>query len=397
MTPSPNRLSAWRFVIGFGVVSMLADVVYEGARSVVGPYLGSLGASAAVVGVATGAGEAVAFVLRIVTGRLVDRTGRPWGLTILGYLITVVSVPLLAVTAHLPSAVGLVVSERFGKAVRTPARDTMLAHAGSSMGRGRAFAVHEALDQTGAFAGPLLITAALAAGWGYRGGFAILAIPGVLAVVALLVLRTGAPDPSRFDEAADREHALPNRHLPPLFWTYAAFTALLMLGFPTFGLLSFHADQRQVLPTVAVPVLYAVAMAAAAVGGVVFGQVYDRVGLRGLVVAPLLAAVVPWLSFASSPLLVWLGAAVWGLALGVQSSTMRAAVADLVPAVRRGSAYGWFATCYGLAWLGGGALIGWLYDYRTASAGVAVVVIELLAVGWFALRLLPEVRRSPRG
>src|SRR3954453_20391817 len=158
----PNRISPVRFVVGFGVVSALADIVYEGARSVIGPYLGSLGASAAVVGLVTGLGEASALVLRLFTGRLSDRTGRPWPQTVIGYALTPVCVPLIGLTSGLVPAALLYNGERVGKAVRTPARDTMLAHASARMGRGYAFGLHEALDQTGAVAGPLLLAAALA-------------------------------------------------------------------------------------------------------------------------------------------------------------------------------------------------------------------------------------------
>src|SRR4051794_6924922 len=163
-----NRISPLRFVVGFGVVSALADVVYEGARSVIGPYLGSLGASALTVGVITGAGEAAALVLRLFTGRLSDRTGRPWPQTIVGYALTAVCVPLVALTGNLLAAGLLYNGERVGKAVRTPARDTMLAHASAEMGRGYAFGLHEALDQIGAMTGPLLIAGVLALGGDYR-------------------------------------------------------------------------------------------------------------------------------------------------------------------------------------------------------------------------------------
>lgn len=394
-----NRVGPLGFVVGFGVVSLLADVVYEGLRSVVGPFLGTLGATAAVVGVATGAGEAVALVARLGTGRLVDRTGRPWALTITGYLVTVIAVPLLALVGHLGTAIALVVAERFGKAVRAPARDTMLAHAGSATGRGRAFAVHEALDQIGAVLGPLLLAGALAAGWGFQGGFALLAVPGVLAVTVLLALRARAPEPAAYDTAPDRSHELPLREgrlLPVLFWRYAVFTSLTMAGFATFGLLAFHAAERQLLPESVVPVVYAVAMLADALAALGSGFLYDRAGLRGLLALPVLAAVVPWLSFGGSAGLVWAGALLWGTALGIQESTMRAAVADLVPAARRGTAYGIFSACYGLAWLVGGALVGFLYGGGVAAVGLVVLVLEACAFAWFALRVLPAVRAAGR-
>jgi MFS family permease len=188
-----------RFVVASGVVSMLADFVYEGARAITGPFLATFGASAALVGFVTGAGEAVALVFRLVSGRVSDRTGRHWALSIAGYAITVAAVPVLA-AAH-------VIAERFGKAVRTPARDTMLAQASTTMGRGWAFAVHEALDQSGALLGPLLVATMVAVS-GYRLGFAVLALPGALALVTLEWLRRAVPIPGAY-ERADQHEAKP--------------------------------------------------------------------------------------------------------------------------------------------------------------------------------------------
>jgi MFS family permease len=200
---SPNRLSAMRFVVAFGVVSLLADFVYEGARSIVGPFLATFGASAGLVGFITGAGEAVALVSRRWTGALSDRTGRHWTLSMLGYAITVISVPLFATAWTLWPAAVLVVAERFGKAVRTPARDTMLAQASSDLGRGRTFALHEALDQSGALIGPLVVAGAVAVS-GLRLGFAVLALPGAVALFALIWLRRAVPAPSAYESPSGR-------------------------------------------------------------------------------------------------------------------------------------------------------------------------------------------------
>ena len=184
----------WRTVAAFGLVSLSADMVYEGMRSVSGPFLGSLGASALTVGIVTGAGEAIALALRVVTGPLADRSGRYWGLTIVGYAMTAVCVPLLALAPYLGVA-GLAVAsilillERTGKAVRSPSKSALLAHMAKPVGRGRGMAVHKALDQVGAFAGPLVVAGMLALTGLYWPGFAILAIPGVVAMLLLLQLR----------------------------------------------------------------------------------------------------------------------------------------------------------------------------------------------------------------
>ena len=191
----------------FGLVSLAADMVYEGARSLYGPLLAARGASSVVVGAVTGAGEAMALVLRLVFGPMADRTGRYWGLTIAGYALTIVCVPLLAVTpfvggAGLALAAALILLERSGKAVRSPSKSALLAHVARSVGRGRGFGIHKAMDQTGAFAGPLLVAAIVSATGAMWTGLAALAIPGVVALVLLLAIRARVPDPSVYGDSA---------------------------------------------------------------------------------------------------------------------------------------------------------------------------------------------------
>ncbi|HVA75152.1 MAG TPA: MFS transporter [Acidimicrobiales bacterium] len=378
-------MSPLRFVLVFGVVSGLADFVYEGARSIVGPYLATFGASAAVVGLVTGFGEAVALVFRMATGRWSDRTGRHWAISITGYAITIVSVPLLGVGGPLGLACLLIIAERFGKAVRTPARDTMLAEASVDMGRGHAFAVHESLDQSGALIGPLVVAAVLATHHGYRAAFALLAIPGVAAMLVLGYLRRQVPRPAAYDPTVQVTQTRPValRGFSRRYWQYAAFSAATLAGFATFAVLAYHLAHRHVVSTATIPVLYAVAMGAAALAALASGKVYDRMGLRGLVLLPLLGAVIPFLSFSTSVLLVWAGAALWGAVMGVHESTMRAAVADLVPRARRGVGYGTFTAVYGLAWLAGAAIIGALYDISSDAAITFTVVIQAVALVLF--------------
>lgn len=391
-----NRVSPLRFIVGFGVVSALADVVYEGARSIIGPYLGSLGATAAVVGLVTGAGEAAALVLRLFTGKLADRLGKPWPQTILGYTLTAVCVPLLAVSGGLVGAGLLYNGERVGKAVRTPARDAMLAHASADMGRGYAFGLHEALDQIGAMSGPLLITLVLALGGPYRLAFALLALPGALALLALIRLRRAAPDPTQWEPSArvsEKKDLRLEAGLPAQFWRYAAFSATTMLGFSTWALLAFHLTSRHLVAAAFVPALYALAMAAASIAAVGFGRIYDRVGLRGLIALPPLAMVVPILSFSTSAVLFVAGAVAWGAGMGIHDSTMRAAVADFVPAHRRGAGYGTFTAIYGLAWLAGAAIIGLLYEHGTTAAALFVGAVQAVAL----LQLIPLLRGARSG
>lgn len=398
-----NRLTPMRFVVAFGVVSLLADFVYEGARSIIGPYLATFGASAALVGAVTGIGEAVALVFRLFTGRLSDRTGRYWALSITGYVITIVAVPVLAAAASLWQAAALVIAERFGKAVRTPARDTMLAQASTGIGRGKTFAYHEALDQSGALLGPLLVAAMVAIS-GYQLGFAVLAVPGALAVLMLARLRRAVPNPADYEGTAPHPAVPAAGPLPSVgrgsmfrgfsrqFWLYTTFTALTVGGYATFGVMSYHLQVAHIVTAALIPVIYAVAMGVDALAALGSGWLYDKTGLRGLIVLPVLTAVVPFLSFSTSPLLVWIGAGVWGAAMGVHESTMRAAVADLVPANRRGTGYGLFTAVYGLAWLAGSVIIGALYDSSLTALFIFVVALQAAALAAF----LPLAASRPK-
>src|SRR3954464_9807464 len=403
VVPAPRPgWSPWRAVVGFGVVSLAADMVYEGARSVTGPLLASLGASALLVGLVTGAGEALALVLRLPFGTRVDRSGGYWPATIGGYALTAGCVPLLAITPFLGAAgltVGclLVLAERTGKAVRSPAKSTLLAHAAGPVGLGRGFGVHKALDQVGAFAGPLLVAALVAATGALWPAFLALALPGVASLALLVWLRRRTGDPLREQARAagpqPRTSLLrASQDLPRSFWLFATSAALTTAGLVTFGVISYHLGTAAAVPTAAVPVVYAAAMAAAAVAALAVGWPYDRWGGRVLIVLPVMVAGVPALAFADTWPVAVLGVLLWGAATGLQDSTVKALVAHLVPAGRRATGYGMFAAVQGVAAVAGGVLAGAL-SARSVPALVAIVgALQLAALG---LLLRPLRTRRP--
>lgn len=378
-----SRQLALRFIIGIGVVSLFADFTYEGGRSISGPFLGVLGASPLLVGVVAGVGEFLGYALRLVSGRLVDRSQRHWPLIILGYAVNQLAVPLLALTYALTPAAALMFAERLGKGVRTPARDALLARASREVGRGYAFGLHEVLDQIGAVLGPLLVAGAVAWG-GYRLGFGVLAAPAFLALLFLLRARGLEPEPPQA-EAASAPTPFSRR-----YWRYLAFIATGVAGFAHFTLLAYHLEARQLVPSAAIPLLFALAMAVDAVAAFAVGRAYDRVGLRVLYALPLLTLPIAPLVFLSARLwAIALGVALWGAAMGLQESLMRAAVADLTPAARRGSAYGLFDFTYGSAWMLGSLAMGALYS---SSPGYLVGFALLMQA--LSLVLLPWLVRS---
>ena len=396
-TATPSRpWSPWRTVVGFGVVSLSADMVYEGARSVSGPLLASLGASAVLVGLVTGLGEAMALLLRLVSGRWADRSGRHWSLTLLGYGITAVCVPALAVTpfvggAGLALACGLILAERTGKAVRSPAKTALLAQAACGVGLGRGFAVHKALDQTGAVAGPLLVAAAAGLAGSLWPALAVLLVPGAAALVVLAWIRchTLTPDPAAalapslpkpVTSVPSSRWWRPVDGLPTAFWLFAAAAGAATAGLVTFGVISFHLTQDHVVPVASVPLVYAAAMAAEALAALATGWLFDRLKGRVLLVLPFLVAAVPPLAFTGSIIAVLAGVLLWGAAMGVQDSTVKALVADLVPSPIRASAYGVFAAVQGGAAVLGGVVAGSLYERSLPALVGVVAATELVAL-----------------
>jgi len=317
---------------------------------------------------------------------------------VVGYALTAVCVPLLAVTpllgaAGLAVAATLIIAERIGKAVRSPAKSTLLADAAGQVGMGRGLGVHKALDQIGAFAGPLLVAGLVAATGALAPGLAALAVPGAISMLLLALARRRVPDPviaarspSPPDEGVGRAR------LPASFVRFAVGAGFSTAGLVTFGLIGFDLVDRELVGTAVVPLLYAAAMAAGALAALVTGELYDRFGGRVLLGLPPLAAAVPALTFGGSLGAVLAGVLLWGAAVGVQDSTVKALVADLVPRERRGTAYGSFAAVQGVGALAGGFATGALLQQSTTALVVAVVVIQAVA----ALILLPVVLRSSR-
>ena len=396
--------SPWRFVVWLGIASMLADVVYEGARAITGPYLASLGASAVVVGAISGAGEAIGFSGRLLSGPLADRTRAYWGLLLGGYAMTVVAVPFLGATSILWIVAGLVFAERAGKAVRRPAKDVILSHATASIGRGRGFSVHEALDQFGAVVGPLTVAAAFAITGKYAPTFAILAVPGLAVMLLLVWLRRRVPDPSLYEKGeppsakapataaakAKSPAASSSARAKPVglgraYWWYLSFATVTTAGYSTFAVLSFHLVHEKLVATAVVPLIYAGAMAVDGLAARAAGALFDRIGRRVLIVVPLLSVVIPILAFSSRVGMAVAGILVWAAVMGIQESVMRAAVADLVPAARRGTAYGILAAALGGTALIGGVMTGALYATRLSLLIGIIVGIQVAAIALYLL------------
>ena len=377
-----RRRQAIAFVALLGVVSLFADMTYEAGRSINGPFLALLGAGSLAVGLIAGAGEFLGYLVRLLSGRIVDRRGAYWTAAIIGYAINLLAVPALALAGNWPAAALLMIAERIGKGLRNPPRDVMLSAAGSVVGQGRVFGFHEAMDQIGATLGPLLVAAILALRGTYRQAYGMLLIPATLAIAVVIVGRRVFPRPERFQSVGDRSGAEPvqPQRFSPIFWIYLTAMMLVAAGFADFPLIAFHFSRTQIVSPGLIPILYAVAMAVDALSALLLGALFDRIGtlalIAGIAVALLFAPLVFAFRGTASLPAAFIGMAVWGIGMGAHESIMGAIIAKIVPFRSRGRAYGLFNAGYGAAWFAGSALLGYLYGASLPALIAFSVVVQ---------------------
>jgi MFS family permease len=391
--PPIDRRAALHFIVCLGVVSLFADVTYEGARGIAGPFFKSLGASAAQLGVISGLGEFCGFTLRLASGYLADRTRAYWTITILGYAVNLFAVPLLAFAGNWPAAAVLVIAERTGKSLRAPARDVLLSEAAHSVGQGWAFGLHAALDQTGAVIGPLFVAWAVARAHSYGPAFLYLAIPAGAALAMLLIARSVSPValPSRAERGPG------GTTLPRIFWLYIAAAGMLAIGFCDFPLIAYHFEKTALAAPATIPLLYAGAMVLNGATAPLFGKLFDRFGIAALAGGILVSLFALPLSFFGELRMAMIGVACWGAGMGAMDATLRAGISQVVAMDKRGRAFGIFNAAYGVAWLAGSSAMGFLYDSSILGLVALGVVAQLAsATLFFALRgNLQAARRSP--
>src|SRR5438477_911926 len=326
--------TAFRFVLILGIANFFADLTYEGARSVTGPFLGTLGASAAVIGFTAGFGELLGYALRSISGVISDKTGKYWVVTIVGYVINMLAGPALPLSGNWPLAAGLIVTERTGRAIRKPSTEAMLSFAGKQIGRGWVFGLNEALDQAGATVGPLVISFALFEHRGYRTAFSYLLIPAILTIAIIFVARHFFATPHDLEVS----EKIQSEHFPRAYWCYMIAAACFAAGFADFALIAYHFQKSAVVAANVVPIYYAAAMAMGAIGGLVLGKLFDAFGLRMLLIGFFLSAFSAPLLFLGNGLIALIGMVLWGIGMGAQGSLLNAIVAGLVPSGKRSTA-----------------------------------------------------------
>lgn len=363
-------------VLFFGGISLLGDMVYEGARSANSQYFQLLGISGAAVGLVFGLGEFLGYCLRLLAGVASDKTGRHWTFMFIGYALLAV-VPLMGFTLHWNTLVIFVLLERLGKALRNPAKDTVLSNITQDhVGVGFAFGLQEALDQVGAFLGPIIFTLVFYVGgsrdlnayqWGYR----LLIIPFIGLMLFLYWAYRQIQAYQLTPKLRVKEYR--QEKLSPLFWLYSLFTLVSTAGFVNFSTTGYHLKARQLMSDGEITLLYAGAMAVDAVAALAVGKLYDGMkhrlqrptgGIMALAAIPLLTALIPFLALSTSRALIIAGMMLFGVVMGMHETVMRSAIADITPYYKRGTGYGVFNAAYGLALMAGAFLMGKLYDLR---------------------------------
>ena len=388
-----SQAAAWKFIFLVGVVSLFSDMTYEGARSITGPFLGILNASATIVGIVAGLGEFIGYALRLASGYLTDRLGKYWSITFVGYAINLFAVPLLALAGDWQLAALLIIMERMGKAIRTPARDAMLSHATTEVGRGWGFGFHEAMDQIGAMLGPLIVAAVLFFNGGYRAGFAYLLIPAILALLVITVAARLYPHPQHLEVSTPK---LETKGLSQPYWLYVVAVGLIGAGYADFPLIAYHFGKVAVAPPNWIPIFYAVAMGVDAAAALILGRLFDRLGMPVIMAVSILSALFAPLVFLGGFNLALVGMVLWGIGMGAQESIIKAALAEMVPKERRATGYGLFHAGFGLFWFLGSALMGFLYDISLGSLIAFSVLAQLGAIPLFFLvsRNLAHLRKN---
>lgn len=394
------KKTALRLILLFGLISLLGDIIYEGARGVNGPYLETLGASAAIVGLVAGLGELLGYLIRLASGYFSDKTRAHWFFTIFGYSFLMV-IPLLSLTGVWQFAAIFMVLERIGKGIRSPAKDTILSQATKQVGTGFGFAIVEFMDQIGATIGPLIFTFFfISVGKGhvtiqdYQHGYGLLWFPFVVLMMVLFTAFFMVKNPEELERAVTTKPQ-PDK-LTRTFWLYCIFTFVTTLGFLNFAIIGYHLKANNIATDSQIPLLYALAMAVDAVVGLIIGRWYDRLktrhdhehaGLLLLIILPVFTAFLPLLTLKFSIGFVVAGAFLWGIVMGTHETIMKAGIADITSIKKRGTGYGFFSMIYGIAIFLGSAAAGFLYDYSINLLIILMIVVEMLAIPAFlALR-----------
>ena len=384
MEKKHTKKQAILFLLLLGIISMLSDFTHEGARSIYGPYLGLIGASAFVIALTAGLGEFIGQALRIVTGVIADKTKKYWLMMILGYAINLLVIPMLMfVDASIwEVAIVLILLERVGKGIRAPAKSALTSFTTEHFGAGKAFAIQEAMDQFGAFLGPMFVFLVLNLNQGseldgYQLAFGLLGIFAIMTLIVLVISKAKYPHPEQFETKTLVKGFKSN----PAFIMYMVAISFIALGFIDYPVLAFHISQTQTIDVIYIPLLYALAMGIDALAALFFGYLYDKKGIFSLKLAVIVSIfIAPVIFLLEANYAIIIGILLWGVAMGAQETILKAVVSSLVSKDKRATAYGIFYTVFGTAWFLGSLMIGLLYEINTFYIVIFTLLMESFAL-----------------
>lgn len=375
-----------------GLISLVNDSASDMLYPLIPLYLSSvLMAGPRALGLIEGIAEATASLLKLFSGAMVDRTGRakPW--IVFGYGLAGLGRPLIAFVTSWTGLLVIRFVDRVGKGLRASPRDALLAASVGPDRRGLAFGLHRAMDNAGAVVGPLVAAGLLATGMGLKEVFLWSVVPAALCVVLALAIH----EPPLVQPAARPVFDWRFGSLPPVLKRYLAVVALFTLGNSSNMFLLLRAQELG-LPQAQVPLIWAAVSAVAMVFGTPLSALSDRYGRRRVLVCGYLAyALVYGLlgTLGSAGPALWALFAFYGLFMAATEGVEKAMVADLAPAGRQGTAFGWFNLVTGLMLLPASVLFGWVY--QAVSPLAAFACAAACALGAAALLVL-WVRPAPR-
>ena len=371
----------FKVFIFLSLVSLFADMTYEGGRSIFGPYAKILGASALLASFAM-AGEFLSHISRFLSGIIATRLKSSkvyWGLTIFGYTINLIAIPLLAFAGNWLTAIFLIFLERIGKGLRAPVRDVILAEVTEKVGRGKAFGLHEALDQIGAVIGPLIVSLSLLlTNSNYSITFLILAIPALLAVFFLFNAYIEYPNVKAANVSERKKYG--DKGNTTLFWLYSISISLVAIGFISWINISYILKDSKVFPDYSIATFYLIAMLTDGLLAFPIGLMYDKFGLKSLLLAPITSIMIIPFLFSQNIASIIVVSVLWGAVMAIYESNARAAIADILPENKRAFGYGTFGLAFGLAWMIGSMIIGYLYEKSPSMIIFFVLIAELAAL-----------------
>lgn len=383
------------FIILIGIVSLLSDMTHEGAKSIYGQFLNIVGASPKVISFVGGLGEFLGSALIFVTSIIASKTKKYWTMTIIGYTINLFCIPMLALTTENGwiYAISLILLERVGKAIRKPAKNTLVSFCSKNLGEGKSFALLECLDQIGAFIGPLVLTLVLYLKGttnlfdSYKFCFLILIIPAILTLCILLFARVKYPTPETFED--DKEEDKSNKLvISKSFKYYLVAISLVAFSFIDFPLITYHVASLDIINEKNLPMLYSLAMLVDSISALIFGFLFDKIGFKTLVLSTLLSMTFPLFIFNfNSSALIIIGICLWGVGMGAQESILKSSVAKLSTKETRSKCFGLFEGIFGLSWFIGSFVLGLIYEASMIAFIIIPIILQICAMIGYILSI----------